>query len=48
MQLSKILKTFSEHFAQLVESTSNFKHFEKEDDPPSVCIIEVTHSGKHP
>ena len=29
MQLSKILKTFSQHFAQLVQSTSTFKHFEK-------------------
>ena len=29
MQLSKILKTFSQHFAQLVQSTSNFKHFER-------------------
>ena len=29
MQLYKILKTFSQHFAQLVQSTSNFKHFER-------------------
>ena len=29
MQLSKILKTFSRSFAELVQSTSNFKHFEK-------------------
>ena len=29
MQLYKILETFSQHFAQLVQSTSNFKQFEK-------------------
>ena len=43
MQLYKTLKTFSHYFAQLVQSTSNFKHFEKEDRPLSVCILEVTH-----
>ena len=47
MQLSKILKTFSQHFAQLVQSTSNFKHFEKIDDPRSVCIFEDTHCDKN-
>ena len=29
MQLCNILKSFSQHFAQIVQSTSNFKHFEK-------------------
>ena len=29
MQLCKILKTFSQHFAHIAQSTSNFKHFEK-------------------
>ena len=29
MILCNILKTFSQHFAQLVQSTSNFKHFER-------------------
>ena len=29
MQLSNILKTFSQHFVQLVQSTSKFKHFEE-------------------
>ena len=33
MQLSKILKTFSRSFAELVQSTSNFKHFEKKRCP---------------
>ena len=43
MQLSKNLKTFSEHFAQFGLSTSNFKHLGKNDDPRSVCIFELTH-----
>ena len=47
MQLYKILKTYSRHFVQLVQSTSNFKHFEKKDDPLSVCIFEVTHCERH-
>ena len=46
MQLSKNLKTFAQHFAQFVQSTSNFRHFGKNDDPRSVCIIEVTHCEK--
>ena len=32
MQLSKIRKTFSELFVPFLESTSNFKHFEKKGD----------------
>ena len=41
MQLSKILKTFSQHFAHLVQSTSNFKHFQNKNDPRSVCISKL-------
>ena len=47
MQLYKILMRFSQRFAQLVQSTSNFKHFEKKDDPRSVCILGVTHRERH-
>ena len=32
MQLSEKPKTFSEFFVLFVESTSNFKHFEKKHD----------------
>ena len=32
MQLSEKRKTFSEFFVPFLESTSNFKHFEKKDD----------------
>ena len=45
-QLSKNLKTFAQHFAQFVQSTSNFRHFGKNDDPRNVCIFEVTHCEK--
>ena len=41
IQLCKLLSTFSEHFAQLVQSTSNFKQFEIKDDPCSVCISKL-------
>ena len=47
MQLYKILKTFSQHFTELAQSTSNFKHWEKKDDPLTVCIFEVTHGERH-
>ena len=42
MILSKNLTTFSQYFAKFLESTSNFKHFEKNDDPRSLCIFRIT------
>ena len=47
MQLYKILQTFSQHFAQLEESTSDFQHFEENDERCSVCIFAVTHFERH-
>ena len=47
-QLSKNLKSFSQYFAQFVQSASNFKHLGKNDDPRSVCIFEVRHCEKDP
>ena len=47
MQLSKILKTFSQHFAQLVQSTSDLQILKKKDDPRCVCIFEVTHCERY-
>ena len=35
MQLSKKQYTFSEFFAPILKSMSNFKHFEEKDDPLS-------------
>ena len=42
MQLSKNQKTFSQYFAPFLKSTPNFKHFEKDDDPHSLCIFGTT------
>ena len=47
MQLFKNLKIFAEHFTQFLEYTSNFKHSGKEDDPRSVCTLEVTDCERH-
>ena len=47
MQLSKILKTFSQHFTQFAQSKSTFKHFAKKDDPRSLSIFEVIHCERH-
>ena len=35
MQLSEKRKTFSQFFVPFLESTSNFKRFQKKDDGPS-------------
>ena len=35
MQLSEKRKTLSEYFVPFLEFTSNFKHFERKDDPHS-------------
>ena len=42
MQLSEKRKTFSQLFVPFLESTSNFKHFEENDDCLSKCISEIT------
>ena len=42
MQLSLKPKTCSDSFLLLLESTSNFKHFEKKVDGPSNFISEIT------
>ena len=41
MQLFKNLKIVCQYFAQFLESTSNFQHFEDKDDPRSLCIFEI-------
>ena len=41
MQLSKKRKTCSDFFVWFHESTSNFKHFEKNDDGHSLYISEL-------
>ena len=41
MQLSEKLKSFSQFFIALLESSLNFEHFEKKDEPHSSIISEV-------
>ena len=44
MQLSLKPTTSSDFFfCPFMESTSNFKHFEKKDDPHSYLLSEITH-----
>ena len=42
MDLSLKPKLFSDFFVPFLESTSNFKHFEKKDDRHSYFISEIT------
>ena len=44
MQLSEKRKTFSQFFVPFLESTSNFKYFEKKDDGHTQYISEITRS----
>ena len=42
MHFSKKLKLFSQSFAVFLKFMSNVVHFERKDDPHSVCISEIT------
>ena len=42
MHLSKKKNIFSPFFSGFFESTLNFEHFPKKDDPHSLCITENT------
>ena len=42
--LSPKQKTFSEFLSAFLESTLNFEHFQKRDDPYSRCISQTTFS----
>ena len=42
MEFSLKPKTFSDFFISFLESTSNFKHFEKKDDRHTYFISEIT------
>ena len=44
MRLSKQRKSFSQVFVPFLESTLNFKHFEKKDDRHDWCVSEITES----
>ena len=41
-QIFKNQKTFSQFFAPFLKCTSYFKRFEKNHDPESLCIYEIT------
>ena len=43
MQLSLKATIFSNFFVPFLESTSNFKHFERKDDSHSCFIWEIRH-----
>ena len=44
MQLSQKQKILSQFFAGFLKSRLNFAHFEKNDEPHSFCISEITDS----
>ena len=44
--LSQNDKGFSPFFLAFSKSTLNFEHFQKNDDPRSLFISEITHSEK--
>ena len=44
--LSQKRKAFSPFFLPFSKSTLNFEHFQKNDDPRSLFISEITHSEK--
>ena len=48
MHLSQKEKNFPEFFSPFFESSLNFEHFPKKDDPHSLCISEITDHEKSP
>ena len=42
MHSSEKENTFSQFFCAFFESTSNFEHFQRKNDPHSFCISEIT------
>ena len=44
--MSKTKKPFDQFFCAFSKSALNLKHFQKKDDPHSLFLSEVTHSGK--
>ena len=48
MHLSKKKNNFSEFFSPFSESGLNFEHFQKKDDPHSLCISEISDHERRP
>ena len=42
VHLSQKPKIFSKLFSSFFESALNFEHFQKKDDPHSLCISEIS------
>ena len=42
MPLSQKQNIFPQFFSSFFESTLNFEHFQRKDDPHSLCISEIT------
>ena len=48
MHLSQKENNFSQFYSPFFESTLNFEHFQKKDDPHSLCISEITDHERRP
>ena len=48
MHLSQKQNNFSEFFSAFFESALNFEHFQKKDDPHTLCISEITDHERCP
>ena len=48
MLLSQKQKIFYEFFSPFFQSALNFQHFQKKDDPHSLCISEITDHERRP
>ena len=47
IQLSQALKVFSQFLPAFLKSPFNFEHFEKRDEPHSLCISEIIYGERH-
>ena len=48
MHLCQKENYFSEFFSLFFQSALNFEHFQKKDDPHSLCISEITDHERRP
>ena len=48
MHLSQKQNNFSRFLSAFFESALNFEHFQKKDDPHSLCISEITYHERRP
>ena len=48
MLLSQKQNVFYQFFSPFFQSALNFQHFQKKDDPHSLCISEITDHERRP